>query len=350
MFVDQALITVRAGKGGDGAISFRREKAAPKGGPNGGNGGRGGSIVLVAEDGMSTLYDFRYQREWEAQPGEDGGKKQCSGGDGVDCIVRLPPGTLIFNADTSELMHDLRPGERIVIAKGGKGGWGNEHFKTSTYQTPRENTPGEPGETFNLRLELKLIADVGLVGKPNAGKSTLLKALTRANPKIGNYPFTTLSPQLGIAEIDAMRKIVFADIPGLIEGASTGAGLGLEFLRHIERTRVIVHLLDARPDDGSSPADNYTAIRAELKAYSEALADRQELIVLNKVDLIDDPAERKNVINGVARALNVREGRELMVISGATGTGLKALLQKLWSMLHPEGADRPGWTPDQATA
>lgn len=348
MFVDQALIKVRAGKGGDGGISFRREKAAPKGGPNGGDGGRGGSVILVAEDGMGTLYDFRYQREWDAQPGESGGKKQCHGGDGLDCIIKLPPGTLIFNADTGDLMHDLRPGEQITIAKGGKGGWGNEHFKTSTYQTPRENTPGEPGEMFNLRLELKLIADVGLVGMPNAGKSTLLKALTRANPKIGNYPFTTLAPQLGIAEIDPMRKLVLADIPGLIEGASSGAGLGLDFLRHIERTRVLVHLLDAKPDDGSDPADNYKSIRSELKAYSEALAERQELIVLNKMDLIDDESERKALINRISRTLSVREGRELMIISGAAGTGLKTLLQKLWTMLHPEGADRPGWQPDSA--
>jgi GTP-binding protein len=234
VFVDHANITIRAGNGGNGAVSFRREKFEPKGGPNGGNGGNGGNVVFVTEDGMTTLYDFRFQRLWAAKDGDAGGRKQCSGLTGEDLIIPVPPGTLIYNRETNELMHDMKPGDTIVVAKGGKGGWGNEHFKSSTYQTPRSAELGEPGQEFNVRLELKLIADVGIVGKPNAGKSTLLAALTAATPKIANYPFTTLSPQLGVAEVDVTRRIVLADIPGLIEGASEGAGLGHEFLRHIE--------------------------------------------------------------------------------------------------------------------
>ncbi|MBS0196883.1 MAG: GTPase ObgE [Planctomycetes bacterium] len=342
MFVDKAIITVRAGAGGAGAVSFRREKYEPKGGPDGGNGGDGGNVIVQAEEGMSTLYDFRHQRLWAAQNGENGGRKQCSGLAGKDLIIQLPPGTLIFNTVTQQLVHDLKPGDRVVIAKGGKGGWGNEHFKTSTNQTPRSADPGTPGEEFNLRLELKLIADVGIVGKPNAGKSTLLAALTSATPKIANYPFTTLSPQLGVAELDGTRRLVLADIPGLIEGASQGAGLGHDFLRHIERTRILVHLLDLVPEDGSDPAENYRVIRQELAGHSEALAEKREIIVFNKLDLIPDEKERAAAIKKLCRELKLRADKDVLTISGAARMGLKELLERLWKELHPVATD-DGW-------
>jgi GTP-binding protein len=239
-------------------------------------------------------------------------------------------------------MHDIQPGEQIVIARGGKGGFGNEHYKTSINQTPRKATPGYPGEEFELRLELKLIAEVGLVGMPNAGKSTLLAALTRATPKIGDYPFTTLSPQLGIAELDAMRRLVVADIPGLIEGASEGLGLGHDFLRHIERTKTIVHLLDAVPADGSDPAQNYRTIRKELGEYSQALADKPELIVLNKIDLLDED-ERRTTMNELCEQLHLCPDHDVMAISGAARENLKPLLDRLWTHVHPVAPALDGW-------
>ena len=342
MFVDKAVITVRAGSGGNGAVSFRREIFEPKGGPNGGKGGRGGNVVVVADPGMSTLYDFRDQKVWAAANGEPGKGKQCTGADGEDLIIRLPPGTLIYNADTGELIHDLKPGDSVIVARGGRGGWGNEHFKSSTYQTPKHAEPGEPGEEFRLRLELKLIAEVGIAGLPNAGKSTLLAALTAATPKIANYPFTTLSPQLGVAPLDAGRRIIFADIPGLIEGAAQGAGLGHDFLRHIERTRVIIHLLDIAPMDESNPADNYRLIREELRQYSEALADKPELVVLNKADLLP-PEEAQEVLKRIARELDLLPGRDILLISAAAREGLKPLLERLWAMLHPADFKPEGW-------
>lgn len=349
MFVDRAIITVSAGAGGAGSVSFRREKFAPKGGPNGGDGGKGGDVVLVAEEGMSTLYDFRAQSEWRAEPGESGGKKQCHGKNAPDIEIKLPPGTMVFNDETGELIHDLKPGERVVIAKGGKGGWGNEHFKSSTNQAPKYGTPGEEGQTFRVRLELKLIAEVGLVGLPNAGKSTLLKALTRANPKIANYPFTTLAPQLGIAEVDAARRLVVADIPGLIEGASEGAGLGHDFLRHIERTRIIVHLLDVYPDNGKTPAENYRKIRHELSQYSVALSEKREIIALNKLDLIPDVKEREKAVKDLCRELGLNAKRDVLPLSGAAAIGLKVLLERLWDELHPAQDQIPGWKPTQVS-
>lgn len=344
------MIIVRAGKGGDGRVSFRREKFESKGGPDGGNGGDGGSVIIVAEEGMSTLYDFRHQRLWAAQDGEPGGAKQCSGAAGEDLLVRLPPGTMLFDADTGELVHDLKPGERVVVARGGKGGWGNEHFKRSDNQAPRHADPGQPGEERRLRLELKLIAEAGIIGKPNAGKSTLLAALTRANPKIANYPFTTLSPQLGVAELSGERRIIFADVPGLIEGAASGAGLGHEFLRHIERTRVVVHLLDIYPEDESDPAENYRAVRAELAAYSQALADKPELVVLNKADLAPSEADLKARVKALCAALELRADRDVLVISGAARKGLDELLERVWRLLHPQGSKaEPGWGKAPAT-
>lgn len=350
MFVDRATITVRAGDGGAGAVSFRREKGEPKGGPDGGDGGTGGSVILVAEDGLKTLYDFRGNRHWEAQPGEAGRFKQQHGANGGDCAVRLPPGTLVYNDETGELIHDLQPGERVVVARGGKGGLGNEHFKSSTNQAPRKATPGGHGEKFTLRLELKLIADIGFIGLPNAGKSTLLAALTRAHPKIADYPFTTLAPQLGIAELDPQRRLVLADIPGLIEGAASGAGLGHDFLRHVERTRVLVHLLDAQPVDGSEPAANYEVVRRELAGYSEELAEKQELVVLNKTDLLAEPGEVEARVKELAARLDLRPGRDLVAISGATGRGTGDLLEKLWKLLNPGPERVEGWKAAEPSA
>ncbi len=343
MFVDRAIIVIMAGNGGNGSVSFRREKAVPKGGPDGGNGGDGGDVVLQAEGGMSTLYDFRNQAKWSAQPGGNGTGKQCSGLRGEDLIIRLPPGTMVFNEDTGALMHDLKENERIVLAKGGRGGWGNEHYKRSDNQTPQTAEPGHDGEVFNVRLELKLIAEVGFVGMPNAGKSTLLATLTNATPKIANYPFTTLSPQLGVCEMSAKRRMVIADIPGLIEGASENLGLGHDFLRHIERTKVLVHLLDIEPDNQLTPAENYATIREELRAYGEALMDKPELVVVTKLDLLPDDAAREKAIKSVAKALHLRPGKEVMGISAASGTNLKDLQERMWLMVHPRNEAQPGW-------
>jgi GTP-binding protein len=255
---------------------------------------------------------------------------------------------MIFNDASGELVHDVKPSDRVIIAKGGRGGWGNEHFKRSTNQTPKNSEPGVPGEGFRARLELKLIAEVGLVGLPNAGKSTLLAALTRATPKIANYPFTTLSPQLGVCELDPTRRLVIADIPGLIEGASDGAGLGHDFLRHIERTRVIVHLLDVMPDNQKSPAENYDTIREELRAYSQVLADKPEVIALNKMDLLHDDKARAKALKEVAKAAGARLERDVFAISGAAKMGLTPLLERLWQLLHPKGEGVDGWKPAEA--
>jgi GTP-binding protein len=342
VFIDRAVIAVKAGDGGAGRVSFRREKYIPKGGPDGGNGGDGGSIIALADPNVHTLLDFRGAHHWNAQSGEPGGSSDCSGLRGEDRVLRLPAGTILLNDETSERIADLGPGDRIIVAKGGRGGFGNAHFRSSTNQTPRRAEPGQPGERLALRLELKLIADVGLIGLPNAGKSTLLAAVTRATPKIADYPFTTLSPQLGIAELDAERRIVIADIPGLIEGAASGAGLGHDFLRHIERTRVLVHLLDASPVDGSDPAANYQTVRRELAAYSGLLAEKPEIIALNKVDLVPEP-DHARLGKELRATLRLGASDELLAISAATRRGTRELLEKLWSMLHSGRAGVAGW-------
>jgi GTPase len=350
MFVDQAVISVKAGNGGAGCVSFRREKYIPKGGPDGGNGGDGGSVILIADENINTLFDFRGHHHWEAQDGEAGRGSQQSGAAGRDCIIRMPPGTMVFDAKSGEMIVDLAPGESFTVAKGGAGGWGNEHYKRSTNQTPRRADAGEPGEQRTLRLELKLIAEVGIIGLPNAGKSTLLAALTRANPKIADYPFTTLSPQLGIAELDTTRRIIFADIPGLIEGAAHGAGLGHDFLRHVERTKVLLHLLDAQPPDGSNPADNYTKIRAELHGYSPLLAEKQELIALNKLDLLS-AADQQKAMEDLRAGLRLGHSDVVLGISGASRQNLRDLLEQLWRMLHPNPGEKvEGWKKAEAPA
>jgi GTP-binding protein len=278
VFVDTAVINVRSGKGGDGASHLRREKDRPKGGPDGGNGGRGGDVVVVADPHLDTLIEFSFRSHFFAIDGGKGMQKSCHGADGAGIEIRLPVGSVVTDADTGEFLVDLiTPGQKAVVAPGGIGGLGNEHLKGALKQTPLECTPGELAVERRLLIELKLIADVGLVGLPNAGKSTLLSAISRANAKVGAYPFTTLSPQLGIAELDPDRRLVFADLPGLIEGAAQGAGLGHDFLKHVERTRAIVHLVDLAPLDGSDPADNWSLIRKELLEFSVELAEKPEL-------------------------------------------------------------------------
>lgn len=348
MFVDQAVIEVRAGNGGDGRVSFHRAKHQPKGGPDGGDGGDGGSIVLVTDEGLNTLYDFRGTHHWRAEHGGPGGAGNRYGKAGEDKIITMPPGTIVFDDATGEMLCDLRSHDRVVIARGGRGGRGNDHFKSATNQTPRNAEPGEHGEHKTLRLELRLIADVGLIGIPNAGKSTLLSVLTRATPKIADYPFTTLTPQLGIAEVDAARRIVLADIPGLIEGAAGGAGLGLEFLRHVERTRVLLHIVDARPLDDSDPVENYKAVREELFQHSPRLAEKAELVALNKMDLYASEAERAEALRQFRRALRTEGATtEVLPLSGASRLGLEALLEKLWSMLRETGVKAGGWAASE---
>jgi GTP-binding protein len=332
VFVDTAVITVRSGKGGDGLSHLRQEKNIPKGGPDGGDGGEGGDVVLVADPHLDTLVEFSYRGHFFATDGQRGQPKSCHGSAGESCVVKLPMGTLVRDADTDEFLVDLsQPGERFVAAKGGRGGLGNEHFKGPHNQTPTEATQGEPAVERRLRMELKLIADVGLVGLPNAGKSTLLRAVSRANAKVGAYPFTTLSPQLGIAELGGERRLVVADLPGLIEGAADGAGLGHDFLRHIERTRVIVHLVDVAPLDGVDPVISYGVIRNELNEFSPELAEKPELVVLNKIDLVPED-ERNARIQRFAGAIGMARGEQPITISGATGDGVRALLEAAWKL------------------
>jgi GTPase len=333
MFIDRAEIYVRGGNGGHGCMSFRREKYIPKGGPDGGDGGRGGSVYLVADESVATLLDMTGRHHWMAENGKPGKGKDMTGRSGRDLIVRLPPGTLIYDRDSERLLKDLdAPAKKVRIARGGRGGKGNAHFATARHQAPRFAQPGEEGQERWLRLELKLIADVGLVGLPNAGKSTLLSRLTKAHPKIAAYPFTTLEPQLGIVEMPGYQRFVMADIPGLIEGAHEGAGLGDDFLRHIERTRIILHLIDVYPLPGQpTPIEAYRTIRNELQKYSQALADKPELIVANKIDLADNTDAVDELREGLDD-LGIPED-DLMAISGVSGRGLEPLGRRLWEMV-----------------
>jgi GTP-binding protein len=331
LFIDRATIFVRAGKGGNGAVSFRREKYIPKGGPDGGDGGKGGDVILVGDPSYDTLLHLTHHPHYRAKDGGRGMGRSMHGGDGADLIIPVPPGTVVADRDSGQVLADIsQPGQRLIVARGGAGGLGNEHFKSATNQTPRDATPSEPGQERTLLLELKLLADVGLVGLPNAGKSTLLRAISRATPKVADYPFTTISPHLGIAELPGDRRLIVADIPGLIEGAAHGAGLGHDFLRHIERTTMLVHLLDVAPLDGSDPAENYKVVRQELLDYSVELAEKPEIIAFNKIDLVP-VEERQQRIKQLVGCLRLPRGENPIVISGATGEGVTELLQACWA-------------------
>ena len=347
MFVDTAEIHVKAGDGGDGCVSFRREKYIPKGGPDGGDGGRGGSVIFEVDPELNTLIDFAGRHHWKADRGQHGKGAKRAGRSGEDLVVKVPPGTSVFDLRLGDEHADddaptggggglriadlTEPGQQVTIALGGHGGHGNFRFRSSTNQSPRQTSPAGVGVERHLRLELRLIADVGLAGFPNAGKSTLLGALSAARPKVASYPFTTLEPQLGIAELDDERRIVWADIPGLIEGASDGAGLGHAFLRHIERCRVVVQIVDVGPEAGE-PVEAYHAIRRELEAFSPKLAEKPTLVAANKIDLLlegeDDP------VQALREAL---PDATVLPISGATRRGLDELNEAVWSLLHPIG-------------
>ncbi|MHC4706114.1 MAG: GTPase ObgE [Planctomycetota bacterium] len=327
MFIDEAKIWVKAGDGGSGCVSFRREKFIPRGGPDGGNGGRGGHVYFQSAENLDTLLDFAGKHHWRAQNAQAGSGNNKHGANGQDLIVNVPPGTLIYDLDLDLLLKDLnKAGIKVRVCRGGRGGKGNKAFATPTNQTPRNAEPGKKGQQRNLRLELKLIADVGLVGMPNAGKSTLISRCSAARPKIADYPFTTVEPVLGIVELTDFRRFVLADIPGLIEGAHSGAGLGFEFLKHIERTRIIVHILDIMPTDGSDPAENYCAIRRELEQYSKALAQKAEIIAANKTDLDPDGKTVKD--------LRDRLNKTIHPISAVTGSGIRELTEQLWQKLE----------------
>jgi len=327
MFVDSITIEVEAGKGGDGCVSFRREKFVPRGGPDGGDGGDGGSVIVIAEPGVDSLSALVHRKHWRAKSGEAGGSSKCHGASSDDLVILVPPGTMVFDDTHDLLLKDLaQPGDRVVAARGGKGGKGNTRFKSATNQAPRDFTHGEEGESRHLRFELKVIADVGLVVMPNAGKSTLLSRVSRARPEIADYPFTTKVPHLGIVQIDLDRSFVMADIPGLIEGAHEGAGLGHEFLRHIERTRVLVHLVEPMPMDGSDPVENYLAIRRELDEYGHGLGERPEIITISKAEL---PGATE-----VRDQLAASTGREVLLFSSVTGQGLDRVLQTAFSVLQ----------------
>ncbi len=322
MFVDKAKIKVRAGDGGNGRVSFRREKYVPNGGPDGGDGGNGGSVIFVADERVTTLMDFRYKSVYKAKRGDDGGKYKCSGKAADDLVIPVPVGTLIFEEESGKVMADLsEKGSRAIIAKGGRGGKGNQHFATPTRQAPTFAKMGTKGESYDIVLELKLIADVGLLGFPNVGKTTLLSKTTNANAKIANYHFTTLSPNLGVCRAYEGKDFVIADIPGLIEGASDGAGLGLDFLRHVERTRLLVHLVDISGLEGRDPIEDFHAINDELKSYSEKLAGKKQLVAASKVDMLYD----EDVLRNFTKTLEA-EGYEVYPISGITGKGIPELI------------------------
>ena len=328
MFVDVAKITIKAGKGGDGAVSFHREKFVAAGGPDGGDGGRGGNVVFVADDNLSTLMDFRYKRKYVAEAGQNGGAARCSGKNAPDLVIRVPRGTLVKEASTGLVMADISGDEPVVVAKGGRGGWGNTHFATPTRQIPKFAKPGLPGQEFEVRLELKLIADVGLIGFPNVGKSTLISVISAAKPKIANYHFTTLSPVLGVVRVGPEQSFVAADIPGLIEGASEGVGLGHDFLRHVERCRLLLHVVDVSGCEGRDPVEDFEKINAELKNFSAELAARPQIVLGNKCDIATEEqiAAFRSYIEG--------KGLEFLPISAAANQGLKTLPGLVWEKLQ----------------
>jgi GTP-binding protein len=327
MFVDRVTIVVTGGHGGNGCVSFRREKYVPFGGPDGGDGGNGGSVVIIADPKADSLAPLAHRRHWKAASGRAGSGSNRHGRSAPDLVIHVPPGTIIKDAVLGHVIKDLaQANDQVVAARGGKGGRGNAHFKTATNRAPRESTPGTPGEEREFSLELKLIADVGLIGKPNAGKSTLLSRVSRARPAIADYPFTTKRPNLGIVVLSHDQSFVMADIPGLIEGAHAGVGLGLDFLRHVERTKVLVHLVEPSPLDGSDPISNYTSVRAELRLYDERLAERPEIVVVTKCELPSADEVRERLARDI--------GREVLSVSAVTGQGLSALLGQITSDLR----------------
>ena len=338
MFADRAKIYVRSGKGGDGHVSFRREKYVPSGGPDGGDGGHGGDVIFVVDEGLNTLIDFRHIRKYKAGDGEEGGKKNCRGKDGEDIIIKVPAGTVIKEAQSGQVITDMSgDNKRVVLLKGGKGGNGNQHYATSTMQAPKYAQPGQAAQELELLLELKVIADVGLVGFPNVGKSTFLSRVTNARPKIANYHFTTLNPNLGVVDLEATGGLVIADIPGLIEGASEGVGLGHEFLRHIERTKVIIHIVDAAGTEGRDPIQDIYAINKELEAYNPEIAARPQVIAANKIDAIytEDGSDPVAAI----RAEFEPKGIKVFPMSAVTGQGVKELLYEVNDMLANIGEE-----------
>ncbi len=336
-FVDEAVITVAAGDGGNGCVGFRREKYIPFGGPDGGDGGDGGSVYLIADEGINTLIDFRYQRRYQGQRGENGRGADCTGAKGEDLIVRVPVGTMIYDNETGELIGDLiSAGQQMRVAQGGWHGIGNARFKSSTNRAPRQSSPGSPGEQRELRMELKLLADVGLLGMPNAGKSTLIRTISAARPKVADYPFTTLYPNLGVVRVGALRSFVMADIPGLIEGAAEGAGLGIQFLKHLSRTRILLHLVDISPYGGSGdPIDDARKIIVELAKYSEELLAKDRWLVLNKIDQLPED-ERQ------ARCQEVIDGLDwqgpVFYISALSGIGTQELIYKIMDYIEAQAA------------
>ena len=322
-FVDKVTISVYAGKGGDGAVTFHREKFVAAGGPDGGDGGRGGDVILVVDDHMSTLMDFRYKRKFVAANGENGLNKRCSGKDGENVTIRVPRGTLVRDKATGGIMADMSTGEPFVAARGGRGGWGNQHFATPTRQVPRFAKPGMPGESHELILELKLLADVGLVGFPNVGKSTLLASVSRARPKIADYHFTTLSPNLGVVYVAEGASFVLADIPGIIEGASEGAGLGHDFLRHIDRCRLLIHVVDVSGSEGRDPIEDFETINRELADYSPALASRPQIVAANKCDLLEPGSDNLERLRAHVEA----KGCRFFELSAASTVGTRELMR-----------------------
>ncbi len=333
MFVDEVEIRVEAGKGGDGAVSFRREKFVPRGGPDGGDGGHGGSVIVLAEQGVDSLSALAHRKHWRAKHGQPGRSANCHGASASDLIIRVPPGTIVLDPDGQFVLKDLAADEdRVTVAQGGHGGKGNTRFKSSTNRGPRQSTPGKPGEVRSVRLELKVIADVGLIGKPNAGKSTLLSRLSRARPEIAPYPFTTKHPNLGRVQIDFDRSFIMADIPGLIEGAHEGVGLGHEFLRHVERAGTLIHLVEPEPIDATDPIENYRAIRNELQQHDQDLGQRPEIVAVTKADLPDAETVRSMLAEEI--------GAEVLLISAVTGAGLNELVAAVARRLYD---DSQGW-------
>ena len=349
MFVDLVKIKIKSGRGGDGRVSFHREKYVSAGGPNGGDGGKGGSVIFVVDGHLATLLDFRMKRKYQAEPGEMGGLKNCTGKDGADIVIKVPRGTLIKDAKTGALLMDMSGSEPFVAVRGGRGGWGNAKFATPTRQAPRFAKPGQEGQERDIILELKLIADVGLIGFPNVGKSTLLSVISAARPKIAGYHFTTLSPNLGVVYVDEGASFVAADIPGIIEGAAEGAGLGHDFLRHIDRCRLLVHVVDASGSEGRDPVEDIDTINGELQSYSPALATRPQIIVANKTDIMPPDCDNLERLRAKAEALDC----PILELSAAANQGVRPLIYKVWEALQqlpPVAIYEPEVVPEETPA